>query len=118
LTTAAQRMRHLEAENQNLRGKLDEVTKASQQQHTARLSGTEEKILLLLTNNDRRISTEIASRIGISVDRAEAMLDDLREAGLVCPQAFIRLPFEPSRPTEWFLTNDGKRYLVRHNLIQ
>jgi DNA-binding transcriptional ArsR family regulator len=98
--------------------KIEQLTTSADQQRLTRRSETDEKILLLLTNGRELTARQIASHLGISYDRTDVHLAALRDAELVYHHTYMRLEFEPERPPEWYLTNDGKHYLSQHDLIQ
>ena len=83
-----------------------------------RLTDIPEAILLLLTNGYKTSDALIAHQVGISTDRASALLHDLLDAQLV--QFAIKAgtyPF-PEEEKEWSLTVAGQRYLTCYELIQ
>jgi DNA-binding transcriptional ArsR family regulator len=117
-TRLSQRVAELEQLVEDRDAQISQLTVPGDQPRNGRRSETDEKILLLLTNGRELTARQIASQLGISLDRTEVHLAALRDAELVYHHSYIRLEFEPERPNEWYLTNDGKRYLAKHDLIK
>ena len=97
---------------------IEELRTAAQQKGSARRDDTDEKILLLLTNRQKRTVRDIAAQIGLSEDRTEVILHSLKDAKLVGVSQFAQYYPEPARPSEWYLTIPaGQKYLADASLI-
>ena len=113
----------LKAENLDLRSHLEaaqkEIERLRAPQDKGRCSEAENnKILLLLTGGRKINARQIASSLNASVDRTEACLSDLHEAGLLHVDQFASYAGNPANPALWHLTTEGQKYLVRNELIQ
>ena len=108
----------LKTENSDLHAQLV-AAESERQRLTAptnpqdnRRTDVEERILLLLTGDRGPTSKAIARELSISADRVEMHLADLSELLLVYSQNYM------NQDSTWHLGTEGKRYLVRNDLIQ
>ena len=77
-----------------------------------RRSEMEEKILLCLTDGKKLPAAGIAEHIGSSVDKADALLNRLKQSNLVFPTIIM------GQPIIWMLSAGGKDYLVDFDLVK
>jgi len=97
----------LKEENQKLKNKLKELTS------TGKLSEPEEKILLLLSSCNRELTPEmIASQLGLNLTKTEYYLERMHKE-YVCSHDWV-----DGRPSEYYLIQKGRQYLVENNLIE
>lgn len=111
---------HLELDNFKLKEKIRGLEEQISQAHDKMsLEEVREKILVLVSQNKEITDAEVASAIGVGEQLAIFHLKELEKADFV--QARYRrgndLTGERSR-NEWFVTQDGRGYLVSHGFLQ
>ena len=104
------RITELEKLAEDQKSKIEQLIVSNQKQLTARCSETEEKILLLLINDQCRTASEIASGLGTSFDHAEASLHTLKQRNpkLVNKKFCMVKDLDNPVPDDWCLTPDGQ----------
>jgi len=97
----------LKEENQYLKTKLEEITS------TGKLSDLEVKILLLLSSSNRELTAEmIASRLGLNLTKTEYYLERIYNKYVYSHDYYT------GRPSEYYLMQKGREYLVENDLIE
>ena len=97
----------LKEENQEFKTKLNELT------ITGKLSELEVNILLLLSSSNRELTAEmIASRLGLNLTKTEYYLERMHNKYVYSHDYYT------GRPSEYYLMQKGREYLVENDLIK
>jgi len=97
----------LKEENQELKTKLKELT------ITGKLSEPEVKILLLLSSSNRELTAEmIASELGLNLTKTKYYLERMYKKYVYSHD------YSSGRPSEYYLIQKGREYLIENNLIE
>lgn len=83
--------------------------------HGERLEELKEKILVIVSQNDRLHDAEIAAIAGVSKQLATLHLHELRSANLV--RSNFGLDEDSYEVTIWFLEQPGRKYLSDNGLL-
>ena len=113
-----QKANHLEAENKTLRHNLEqaqteiqELKKLTEKSNENRLDDIKEKILSLLAVQDN-YESNIAQNLGIGAQVAAFHLEELEDMGFIHRSLSMTGQVFP-----WRLVQEGRRYLVTHDLL-
>jgi FtsZ-binding cell division protein ZapB len=99
----------LKNENIDLKKK---ITSYDQPAHGDLLDEIKTKILLLISASQRGLTADdIASVFNANVQTVKYHLEELEKSRMVAAQITI------NRPSQWLLTQGGRKYLVEHKLI-
>ena len=118
-----QKVTMLEAENKTLRLNFEKaeievqnLKKITEKSHSDRLIEVKEKILVLLTEQDRTPEPSIAQTIGISPQLAKFHLEELKASKLINVMVTMSA-FGNAPPATWYIQQEGRSYLVTHGLL-
>lgn len=87
----------------------------TEESHVERLDELREKILVIVSQNERLHDAEIADIAGVSKQLATLHLHELRSASLV--RSSFGLDEDSYEVTVWFLEQLGRKYLDSHGLL-
>jgi predicted nuclease with TOPRIM domain len=97
----------LKEENQKLKSRLEEMTKTSE------LSENEIKILILLSSCEHKLTaTQIAGVINLSLTKTKYYLERMWKKYVYSSDYYT------DRPSEYYLLQKGREYLVENDLIE
>ena len=106
----------LRAENENLKSQIPEPKKeVAALEHNHRLEELREKILAIVSQNDRLHDAEIADIARVSKQLATLHLHELRSANLV--RSSFAIDDDSYEVTVWFVEQLGRKYLHDHGLL-
>jgi ribosomal protein S25 len=108
LKNAETTVQKLTKENEKLRSKIQENENAS---HGNPLEEIKVKILMVLSKQEWIYAEHIARSLGIGVQVAQFHLDELQNNEMVLAS------YSMDDDEVWTLDHEGRRYLVRNNLI-
>lgn len=83
----------------------------NEESHNEYLDNIKEKILILLVQHERLEPAQISALLGAGVQLTLFHLEDLKKSSMVMdyPSA--------ENPASWGIIQDGRAYLVRHDLL-
>lgn len=96
-----------------LRKEWEQSKGQSQGQHVEHLEEIKEKILVLLGQVQDAAESMISAHLCVSQQLAKFHLTELKNANLVHYASF-----GGARDSKWFITQQGRAYLVSHGLLQ
>ena len=108
---ASGRVQQLEAENQALRLEIERF-KQSADTHSPRLDEVREKILVLLASKDS-LESAIANAVSASPQVVAFHLREMESARLIGRNLSMTGTALP-----WYINQEGRRYLVAHDLLK
>jgi hypothetical protein len=97
----------LKQENEELKSRLEEPTR------TGELTEPEVRILVLLSSCNRELTPHIiASELGLSLTKAEYYLERMYDKHIYSHD------YADGRPSEYYLIQKGRQYLIENGLIE
>lgn len=97
----------LRDENHELKKRLQDVTGAD------KLEEIEEKILVLLSSSNQELTAQIiGSNLELNLTKVEYYLKKMQNAQIVFSHDYYT-----GRPSEYYLAQKGREYLVKNNLL-
>jgi predicted nuclease with TOPRIM domain len=122
------RVKELESENQCLEfnnSKLKEKIRGLESQlseahdKTASLEEIREKILILVSQHEKITDAQVARAVGVGEQLATFHLNELEKADFVLSSFIMGDDWTGERSrNEWYITQNGRSYLVRRGLLQ
>lgn len=103
--------KELQLENVNLRQEIQRRDNVIQKQEPARFETLKENILRLLAEHPYITAQQIAQELSIHTQVAEFHLKDLENTG------FAGGSYSGVDDTEWFISHNGRSYLIQHALL-
>ncbi len=97
----------LKEENQKLQSKVKELTSSDE------LCENEEKILILLSSHNQPLIPEmISARLGLSLTKTKYYLERMWR------QYVYSYDYTGDKPSEYYLAQKGREYLVENDLVE
>ncbi len=114
-TVLQSKIKQLESELEKLNREneiLKKIIKTSENnKHNEPLEEIKQNILLFLSNYEQVYPGQVAATLGISTTVAEFHLEELHDANMVDMSCCF------GGETSWYLSHEGRKFLVRNNLI-
>jgi len=83
----------------------------NEESHNEYLDNIKEKILILLLQHERLETEQISTLLGAGVQLTLFHLEDLKKSNMVMDY------HSAENPTSWGIIEEGRAYLVRHDLL-
>lgn len=122
VTDLKTRVTELETENQSfkldneklrqeIQRRNDESEKEKEKSHGNSLEEIKVKILIYMANYEETYVGSVASALGIGLQTAQFHMEELVDANMINMSCYF------GGESTWYLAQDGRKYLVRSNLI-
>lgn len=110
------RIAQLEHENRELRSQSG-AARAPRDVEDCSLPDEEAKILKFLAEHDGAGEDQVTQHLGLDKQMTKYHLQELNELELVSVRHYVQDMFSGPRSSEWHLSKEGRRYLVKNHLL-